>query len=178
MRVHDYATRAEIIRRHLLQDSAASISRTLGVSYSAVRQLINRYRAAGPAGLTPNYSACGRPPTYEDALIDRAVRMKIKHADWGAPYILLQLGKACSGQDLPSARRLQQIFKDRELQPHRSRRKRTHRKWASAPFACVQVDAKEQLVTATGQSCCYLNFVDEYTGSELDAFVFPLRTNL
>jgi transposase len=177
MKVHDYATRTEIIRRHGLNESAILISRELGVSYSSVRQLINRYREHGPAGLNPNYSTCGRSPTYSSQMIDRAIAMKAKHVDWAAPYILLQLAKEFAGQALPGARRLQQVFKACELQPHRTRHKRSAHKWATAPLECVQVDAKERLVTAQGQPCCYLNFVDEYTGSELDAFVFPLRPN-
>lgn len=174
MRAHDYAIRSEVIRRHNLQESAASISRVLGISYSSVRQLIKRYQEHGPTGLSPDYSACGRSTTFCSALIDRAVAMKVQHKDWGAPYILLQLSKEFPGQALPSARRLQQIFRDREVQPHRTRRRRFHPKWASAPLECIQVDAKERLVTASGAPCCYLNYVDEYTGSDLDAFLFPL----
>ena len=46
--------------------------------------------------------------------------------------------------------------------------------WVNQPLLRVQVDAKERLQTMDEQPCCYLNFIDEYTGAALDAFVFPL----
>jgi hypothetical protein len=70
---------------------------------------------------------------------------------------------------------LQNYFQKYGVQPKKNKLPKTKGEWAKAPFGRVQVDAKECLTTRDGQSCCYLNFTDEYTGSELDAFVFPLR---
>ena len=174
MKAHDFATRSEIIRRHEDQQSAISISHSLKVSYSSVRQVIKRYRQAGEAGLATGYARCGRRATYSPQVLDLALGMKRQHPAWGAPYILLRLREALPSAALPGARRLQQVFRQQALHPHRTSRRCGSGRWAAQPLECVQVDAKERLVTADGRSCCYLNFVDEFTGSELDAFVFPL----
>ena len=177
MKAHDYTIRRKVIDRWRGGDKLISISTDLGLSYSTVREYIKRYKSQGESGLSPNYNNCGRPATYSQAVIDEACDLKELHQDWGAPYILMRMDKTHASHTLPTARRLQQIFKQRGLSPHRTTRKDQKGSWAEHPLDCVQVDAKERLQTADGQHCCYLNFVDEKTGSELDAFLFPLSKN-
>lgn len=176
---HSQQTRLEAIR--LFGDenlSKAAISRRLQVSYTSVRTWLSRYQAQGDQGLIPAYSACGRPAQFSPQVICQALEYKRLHPLWGAPFILLKLADDFPNTQLPKARRLQQLFRREGLQPKRNRFPRGPGKWAKRPFDRVQVDAKELLKTADGQACCYLNFTDEYTGSELDAFVFPLCPNL
>lgn len=157
--------------------SMAEISRQLGVSYNSIRTWIKRYKAEGMKGLLPKYSNCGRISQFSEDVIERAVAYKRSHSQWGAPFILLKLQDDFPDQDFPKARRLQQIFREKDLQPRRSRLPKQQDFWAKQPFDRVQVDAKERLKTADGKDCCYLNFTDEHTGSELDAFIFPLCSN-
>ena len=175
MRPHDHHLRAEAVRL-CVEDglSQAAISRKLGVSYDSVRTWVKRYKAHGAKGLLPAYSNCGRSPVFNSRIIERALEYKTRHPEWGTGFIRLKLEDDFPGQPLPKSRRLQQVFKAKGVQPERTRLPKTKGSWAARPFDRVQVDAKERLKTADGQVCCYLNFVDEHTGSELDAFVFPL----
>ena len=154
--------------------SLKSISETLGVSYKTIRIWAKRYRSSGLSGLLPNYSACGRTQVYPQQMIDQAVSYKQDHPLWGAGFIRLKLEDDFPAQSLPSVRQLQNYFQQYQVQPKRDKQPKAPVDWAKSPFDRVQVDAKECLSTADGQACCYLNFTDEYTGSELNAFVFPL----
>ena len=175
MRPHSQQTRQEAVRLYRDEGQPMSkISRQLGVSYTSVRIWIKRYQAEGDQGLVPKYSNCGPPTVFSEEIIERAATYKRRHPKWGAPFILLKLQDAFPGQDLPTPRRLQQIFRKKELQLKRSHLPGPAPYWAKRPFDRVQVDAKERLKTADGQACCYLNFTDEHSGSDLDAFVFPL----
>lgn len=176
---HSQQTRLEALRLVLGEElSKTAICRRLGISRSSLSSWLKRYQAQGEKGLLPNYSACGRRADYSPAVIQKAIAYKGRHALWGAPFILLKLADDFPAEALPTARRLQQIFQVKGLQPSRNRLPKRKRKWAKRPFDRVQVDAKELLKTADSQACCYLNFTDEYTGSDLDAFVFPLCPNV
>lgn len=178
MKPHNQQTRMEAVRLFREEGiSKAEISRKLNVSYDSTRSWIKRYEEFGEKGLVPDYSACGRCPRFSQKVIQRALKYKDKHKEWGAPFILVKLEDDFPGEVLPGPRRLQQIFKKEGLQPQRTRLPRGKASWAERPFDRVQVDAKERLKTADGKDCCYLNFTDEHTGSDLDAFVFPLCPN-
>lgn len=175
MKAYELQVRTEAIR--LLRESGlfkAEISRRLNISYGSVCEWVKRYEEYGEEGLLPNYSSCGSRPRFSQKAVNAAVKYKRKHQKWGAPFILLKLEDEFSGQLLPKARRLQQIFREKNLQPPRTRLPNGRGDWATEVFERVQVDAKEDLRTADGKPCCYLNFTDEYSGADLDAFVFPL----
>lgn len=179
MQPHNQKVRSEAIR--LVKEekkSMLNVSQQLGVSYTSVRSWVKRYGTLGEKGLLPNYSNNGPVCRFSEQIIEKAIWYKEQHSKWGAPFILIKLEDDFPKQALPSARRLQQIFKEKDLQPKRCRLPKSKGSWATQAFDRVQVDAKERLKTADGQDCCYLNFTDEYTGSELDAFVFPLCSNL
>lgn len=178
MSPHDQKTRLEVIRLHFEEkESMSKISRNLSISYTSIRLWINRYKKEGEKGLLPKYREKGKPSKFSKEVIDQAIAYKREHPQWGAPFILLKLEDTYTKSSLPKARWLQQIFKRANLQPRKNRLPKSKVKWAKAVFDCVQVDANERLKTADGKACCYLNFVDEYSGSELEAFLFPLCTN-
>lgn len=178
MKPHNQQLRLEAIRLHQQDISIREISRRLGVSTTTISTWVKLYKTYGEKGLKPNYSSNGRSPSFPQAIIKKAIEYKSKHPQWGAPFILIKLEDDFPNEKLPSARWLQKIFHKKELQPKRTILPKGNAGWVSTVFARVQVDAKERLKTADGQNCCYLNFTDEYTGSELDAFLFPLRSNL
>lgn len=179
MKAHAYQIRLEAIR--LVKEEGKSmlkVSNQLGISYTSLRSWVKSHNLYGEKGLIPNYATCGAPKRFDEQVIELAKSYKGQHPKWGAPFILVKLADDFPNQTLPSVRRLQQIFRQANLQPIRSRLPKSKKVWAKHAFDRVQVDAKERLKTADGQNCCYLNFTDEYTGSVLDAFVFPLCPNV
>jgi len=179
MQSHNQRKRHEAIRMHMEEGiPMIQVSNQLKVSYKSIREWVRRYKAEGEKGLLPKYSNCGKSTKYDQTIIAKALHHKKKHPEWGAPFILLKLEDEFPQKALPSARRLQQIFKSKKVQKQKDVLPKGEGKWAKAAFDRVQVDAKERLKTKDGQNCCYLNFTDEFTGSDLGAFVFPLRTDL
>lgn len=175
MTAHTIDIRMEAVRLYFDEHQPVSkISAALNASQGSVRSWVGRFRLGGANGLRPQYAPCGRKPSFQREVFQAAAEMKKAHPQWGAGFILVKLHDLYPHTALPKARRLQQIFRNLGLQPKRAKLPRHVAEWASQPFDRVQVDAKEKLRTADGQPCCYLNFTDECTGSELDAFVFPL----
>ena len=172
---HDQEIRMKVIHRHLKEkQSMAKISSDLGISYTCIRSWVKRYKEKGEEGLFPKYTLNSRPSKFRQEVLDQAFEYKKTHPKWGAPFILIKLEDDFPKTPLPKTRWLQQLFKRAGLQPQKTKLPEPKIKWAKQVFDCVQVDAKEKLKTADGKDCCYLNFVDEYSGSELDAFLFPL----
>lgn len=175
MRPHDQSIRQEVIRLHFEENQSMSkIQADLAISYTSIRNWVKAYKQKGIKGLVPNYCGNGKSTIYSQQLIDKAIGYKKEHPDWGAPFILVKLADENERSLLPKARWLQKIFKREGLQPIKNKLPVGPKTWAKNVFDRVQVDAKEKLKTADGKACCYLNFVDEYSGSELDAFLFPL----
>lgn len=177
MKPYSSQIRQEAVRLYENGQTKKSISEALQVSYKTIRNWLKRYAANSFEGLSPNYSSCGRKQKYAQAIIDRAVWYKKEHPLWGAGFILLKLSEDFPEQELPKVRQIQNYFQKYEVQPKKDKLPKPKGKWATAPFDRVQVDAKECLTLGDGSSCCYLNFTDEYTGSDLDAFVFSLCKN-
>ncbi len=179
MQAHNQEKRMEVIRLYTQEGQPMSkISTELNISYTSVREWIKRYKNKGVIGLVPSYKMNQRPTIYSKEIIEAAVTYKKTHPDWGAPFILIKLKDDFPDLPRPKARWLQQIFKKRGLQAKRNKIPQASNKWAKHVFDRVQVDAKEKMKTMDGQDCCYLNFVDEFSGSELDAFLFPLCSSL
>lgn len=178
MKPYTQQSRQTVIDLYESGKTMTQISEEQNISYKTVQAWIKRYNSKGEKGLLPLYSSVGAKPTYSSAIFEKAKEYKKAHPLWGAPFILLKLADEFVDEKLPTARRLQQIFAQNKLQPPKNRLPNGDGKWAKKAFDCVQVDAKERLKTKDGQDCCYLNFADEYTGSELDAFIFPLCSNL
>lgn len=178
MRTHDKKIRMQVINLYLHEGlSIREISRQLSISRPTIKEWIDRHEKSGEQGLSPHYASSGRSTDFSKDMLAKAFEYKSAHPKWGATYILIKLKDAFPNQRLPSARWLQKLFHQKELHPKRTRLPKAHVGWATKAFSRVQVDAKERLKTADGQDCCYLNFTDEYTGSELEAFIFPLCTN-
>ena len=175
---HDQQTRMKVIELHIEEkQSMSKISTDLGISYTCIRTWVKRYKEEGEKGLIPKYDMNSRPSNFSPEVINQAFEYKKVHPKWGAPFIIVKLEDDFPEKLLPKARWLQQLFNREGLQPQKAKLPNPKIKWAKQVFDCVQVDAKERLKTADGKDCCYLNFVDEYSGSELDAFLFPLCSN-
>jgi len=173
MQAHSQRERQTAIDLHLSGQRLTVISKTLGIHYDLVRSWIKRYKTEGESSIVPRYGNCGRHSKVAAVVKESALAYKRQHPQWGASFIRLQLLEAYPDLMIPKERRLQQWFRQSGLQSRKTRLPQPGRQWASRPLQCVQVDAKEELKTKDGKPCCYLTFTDEYTGSALDAFVFP-----
>lgn len=177
MEAYSQQIRQEAVRMYRDGLSRKAISEKLQISYKTIRTWIAQYESLGIKGLLTHYNKCGRQQKYSQQVIDKTISYKKDHPLWGAGFILLKLEDDFPGQPLPKQRQLQNYFQKYEVQVKKSKLPQAKGQWAKRAFDRVQVDAKECLMTADKQACCYLNFTDEYTGSDLDAFVFPLRSN-
>lgn len=179
MKAHPQQVRQEALSGYRSGKTLKSISEELGVSYRTVRTWMKKYRETGEKGLVPDYSSCGKKSTFSQEVIDYAVALKREHPLWGAGFIRLKLEDEYPGKPLPKERQIQNYFLRYGVSvPKKDKLPAGSGDWAKAPFDRVQVDAKECLTTGDGKPCCYLNFTDEYTGADLDAFVFPLREDI
>lgn len=78
------ATRQDVIERHLRGQTLPQIAAELGIPFDTVRDLWRAFRDGGPDGLATGYHACGSAtPTYSEAVLRRACRLKREHSGWG-----------------------------------------------------------------------------------------------
>src|SRR5262249_51476285 len=105
------ATRQDVIERHLQGQTLPQIAAELGIPFGTARDLWRAFRDGGPDGLATGYHACGAAtPTYPDAIVRRACRLKREHPGWGAERVRVELLESLDPQDIPSARVLQRAF--------------------------------------------------------------------
>lgn len=155
------------------------IALEVGVSYWTVRNLLRRHKERGIEGLGPDYSKCGGGGRLRgDYFFFRAsCLLKRFHRTWGAPFIRMKLSQRYGEVGLPSSRQMQRWFRQQGLNEPRQMKGSCKEEKVQATHECWQVDAKERLVLANGQPCSYLSVVDQYSGSSLGAFFFPLSTH-
>ena len=176
MQAHSHDVRLKAIDLWKGGQKKAKISRELGVDYDTLLGWIKRYSQEGEPGLSVRYERCGRKTGLEMSSIQaRAIKLVEQHEEWGAGYVRLKLLEEFPGQSIAQPRQIQRWIAKSGVRPKRTKLPPVQVDWASKPLDRVQVDAKERVKTKDGKECCYLNFIDEQTGAELDAFVFPLR---
>lgn len=149
------------------------ISRELSIDYDTLLIWVKRFCAAGESGISPRYEKCGRKASPEDPIRVRAIELRQAHRDWGAEYIRLHLVREFAGSHIVKPNQIRRWLIRAGAMTKKTKLPSPKPEWVDRPLQRVQVDAKEQLQTADGKPCCYLNFLDEHTGCELDAFVFP-----
>lgn len=177
MESHSLVKRQEAYRMWESGEKKSVIARKLEVDYDTLLGWIKRFKTEGLSGIQLRYHRCGRKVVIDEAVKSRAIALRQEHEGWGSPYIRLQLIEEFGVSNVPCARHIQRWLKAAGLMKVSTRLPQVASCWVKSPLECVQVDAKEQLKTADGQPCCYLNFTDEHSGAVLDAFVFPLRKN-
>jgi transposase len=176
MEAHSHDVRLKAIDLWKEGQKKAKISRELGVDYDTLLGWIKRYSQEGDHGLCVRYERCGRKTGEKmSAVQSRAIELVGEHQEWGAGYVRLKLLEEFPGVPIAQPRQIQRWIAKSGVRPKGTKLPPVQVDWASKPLDRVQVDAKERLKTKDGKECCYLNFIDEHTGAELDAFVFPLR---
>src|ERR1700719_2470002 len=146
------ATRQDVIERHLRGQTLPQIAAELVIPFDTVRDLWRAFRDGGPDGLATRYYACGSAtPTYSEAILRRACRLKREHSGWGAGRVRVELLESLGSHEVPSARVLQRAFLRACVnRPRRSQRPRAAIRRATAPHEIWQVDAVEKARLKTG----------------------------
>lgn len=170
------AIRQRLIAQYEQGQSVSWLAEHFQISRGTIYSLIHRYKARGPAGLRPLYSNCGkRRPDAED-FIFRAVRcMRCWHPNWGADKIHAELLRMRPQLKLPSIRTFYRWFRWNEQTQLSSKVPEAPRQWAKHLHEGWQIDAKEKMRIAGGSKHCWLNIIDEHSGTVIDPPVFPLQ---
>jgi len=168
--------RASIIQQHLKGISKSQIAANFKVGRTTVHNLIKRYKASGNDGLRPKYSNCGKNrPSASTDFVYRAVRcFKTWHPTWGSGKIRAEITKLNPSMVLPTVRTLNRWFQWNEQNTPSTKLPKAPRQWASQLHEGWQVDAKEEMKIADGTKQCWLNIVDEKSGTVVDPIVFSL----
>ena len=169
------AIRQNIIAHYKKGQSISSIARDFKVSRGTVYSFVNRYEQQGLKGLKPLYDHCGKSyPGVED-FIFRAVRcMRAWHPNWGADKICAEILRMRPTLEIPTVRTCYRWFKHNGQTPNLSKLPGLPRQWAKQLHEGWQIDAKEEIRIADGSKCCWLNIIDERSGTVIDPPVFPL----
>lgn len=172
------------LRKSVIDQCKKGISKTqialnLGIGRTSVHKMLQMYEEQGDAGLLPNYGNCGRNRPGPDDLIYRSVRcFRTWHPKWGADKIKAELHRLRPTLNLPSTKTLYRWFHWNQQITSRSRLPAAPRQWAKSLHEGWQIDAKEQMQTQDGKKSCWLNIVDEHSGTVIDPPVFPLQKHL
>jgi hypothetical protein len=169
------------IRRLILKgreagEPVSSLARRLHVSRGSIYKLTQRQEAMGNACLSADYSQSGAGRPDHNDFVYRSVRcMRTWHPYWGAEKIHAEMRLIRPGLKLPHYRtffrwfhwngQLESRIKSCPPSSLSIQATHLHEGW--------QIDAKEELVLANGSKNCWLNIVDEYSGTVIDPPVFP-----
>lgn len=170
-----YATRQEIVRRHLEGQTLLRIAAETHLPLATVRDLWRAFRDHGDDGLAIRYPACGRStPGHHRDVLRRACQLKRRHPSWGAGRVRVELLGLLAAALVPSARTLQRAFQREGVnRPRRAQRPRTARARPEAPHDVWEVDAVEKARLRTGEEVSWLSAVDVYSGALLAGELSP-----
>lgn len=169
------AIRKLIIDLHIKGVSKSEISRRLEVSRTTVISLIKRFKDLGDAGLLPSYHRSGNRGLRFTSLLVRSYHcLKCWHPAWGYDKISSLIRIKHPDWRLPDRRTVYRWWNRAKLVTPRSKNIPPPRPWASTLHDGWQIDAKEAIKLATGQRCCWLNIIDERSGTVITPRVFSL----
>lgn len=169
------AVRQSIVQNFKQGISISQIARNFKVGRTTVHQIIKRYKENGEEGLKPHYANCGKSRLSSDDLVYRAARcLKTWHPKWGAEKIQAEILLVRPDIELPSVRTFNRWFQWNKQNTSTTKLPKAPRKWAKFLHEGWQIDAKEEMLTIDGNKQCWLNIVDEKSGTVIDPPVFSL----
>lgn len=169
------AVRQSIISQYKTGISKSKIACNFQVGRTTVHSLISLYEKQGEQGLQTKYDNCGKPRPEETEFIYRSVRcFRTWHPTWGGEKIHARLIQLRPGLVLPDVRTFYRWFHWNNQIITKSKIPKEPRKWATHLHEGWQIDAKEDMQTEDGRKNCWLNIVDEHSGTVIDPPVFPL----
>lgn len=169
------AVRQSIISHYKKGISKSKLACNFQVGRTTISTLISNYEQQGEQGILTNYDNCGKPRPEETDFIYRAVRcFRTWHPSWGGEKIHAKLKQLRPDLVLPNVRTFYRWFHwNKQITP-KSKTPKEPRQWATGLHEGWQIDAKEEMQTEEGQRKCWLNIVDEHSGTVIDPPVFSL----
>jgi len=139
---------------------------SFGISRQAGYDLVQRYRAEGPAGLSPRSRAPHHHPQAMDAgIAARIVALRQRYPFWGPKKLRAHLGREDSATSWPAASTIGDLLRREGLSMPRKRRRTAIP--LSRPFQAVNavndtwcIDFKGWFRTRDGQRCDPLTLTD------------------
>lgn len=152
----------------------SEIAKQVGISNSSVKNILRRHRKRGDSGLLTDYANCGQGGIRSEQLVFRQFcALRRWHPSWGYDKIFSMIGAKYPVAKLPTRRTVYRWWRSLGLVVPKSKAPANEKCWASAAHQVWQIDAKEMIPIKTGQRHCWLNIVDEFTGTVIDPPVFP-----
>lgn len=173
-RPHSISVRHSIITQRSRAHSMPDIALRLGISWSSVKTILSRYAVEGDAGLTTRYHNCGQSGLRTEAIVVcYFVCLRKWYPNWGYDKIRSLILAKYSSLKLPDRRTVYRWWHERGLVAVKSELPKEEKQWVPCLHNGWQIDAKEVMHLVNGQSCCWLNIVDEKSGMVIDPSVFP-----
>ena len=170
------AVRQLIVDQYQQGIPKSKIACNLQIGRTTVHTVISRYTEQGELGLKPKYDNCGKTRPEDTDFIFRAIRcMRTWHPNWGGDKIRSKMLQLRPELDLPQVRTFYRWFHWNKQIVSKSKVPKEPPRWAKYLHEGWQVDAKEEIRTANGDKNCWLNIVDEHSGTVIDPPVFPLQ---
>lgn len=171
------AKRQSIVALCKKGEKISKVARDFNVSRRTIYRLIECEKANGSKGLQPRYSNCGKKRPDADQFIYRAVRcIRNWHPGWGAEKIHAEMRRMRPDLKLPHHRTFTRWLhwnKQIEVRLH-SKLPDQEAEKAGGLHHIWQIDAKEEMEISDGSKNCWLNIVDEYSGTIIQPPVFSL----
>ena len=169
------AKRQSIVAACKKGEKISKVACQFKVSRQTIYNLINLEASKSSEGLQPRYSNCGKTRPDADQFIYRAVRcMRSWHPGWGAEKIHAEIRCMRPGLKLPHHRTFTRWFNwnNQIVKALCSTLPNEMTKKAMQLHEIWQIDAKEEMVIGDGSKNCWLNIVDEYSGTVIHPLVF------
>ncbi len=170
------ANRKRLIELYESGKTVAESCRILGIGYPGGAKLIRRYRQEGDKALEVGFYRCGRKSSYTQAIRDAISSAVEQNKRLGAPIIRSRLLAGGMHAKVPHERTIQRWLAAQGASIPRGRRPKQDKGYATQAHDTWQVDAKEGVTTADGQTHTYLSITDEATTTFLKGHVFPLNS--
>lgn len=169
------ALRQTVVNQHQQGIPKSTIACNLQIGRTTVHSLIKLYELEGQAGLKPKYDNCGKSRPQASDFIFRAIRcMRTWHPRWGGDKIRSEVLRLRPSLEAPGVRTFYRWFHWNEQIVSKSKIPKQKPQWAKQLHEGWQIDAKEEILTTDGLKSCWLNIVDEHSGTVIDPPVFPL----
>jgi transposase len=167
------ALRHQIVKRCQQGESIAQIARDLERPYDSIRNVWTLYRREGR--IEPNYQNCGQFRKQASSRVVRAaIWLKRAHPTWGGRLIGTLIQQKWADEYIPHERTLQRWFRQAGVhQRPQGRKPRQRMKRGQAAHAVWEMDSKQAIGLADGETVSWLLISDEKSGAMLQGAVFP-----
>jgi transposase len=178
-RATDIVLRQKIVASYKKGLRISELSRAYAVSRRSIYNYIKLYDESGEGGLKPSYSNCGRKSLTSSDLPYRVVRcFRTWHPNWGADKIRAEILRLRPKMDLPQVRTIHRWLVQNGQVKKRTKLPSDHKRWAKSLHEGWQVDAKEDMKIGDDSKNCWLNIVDEHSGTVISPPIFSQKKDL